>query len=297
MSNPILLAGERQTQSVFAVIQKVQNVVAQHPNANIIVLWDGKSWRKDIYTEYKANRGKTEKEQAARAAYFDQKTEIMKGLELLGVRQMWGTNMEADDLAGLLTEKLASKGKITLMTADKDWQQLVAPNVIWHDVINSRLCDAASFKTVTGFNDREQFLEAKCILGDAGDNIKGIMGVGPKAVEGIYKMSDDFESFLYCLRDYPDELMIRWKQTIGKIMPKALRELDVPSAWNQFEFNMELVDLNTKARPTIAKMIDDKGRLDLDKFKEFCHKNAFSSIVRRFDQFVEAFQQNAYITK
>lgn len=298
MGNPRLSAGERDTQGIFSVINKVQRIVAENPNANVIVLWDGKSWRKDIYTEYKANRVKTEKDVQAREDYYEQKKEILKGLELLGVRQMWGTNMEADDLAGILTNALKDKGKVTVMTADKDWQQLVTgDNVVWHDSINNRWLTHKEFCKTTGFIDAEQFIEGKCILGDAGDNIKGIHGVGPKAVEGIYQLYASFETFLHMFVTYPDQVMKDWKATNGKMMPKALRELDIAAARDTFAKNLVLMDLGTSARPRIDKMIDNKGKLDEDGFEEFCHRNAFLSIRRRMDEFLEGFKQNKYVSK
>lgn len=298
MSMPRLTSGERDTQSIFSVIKRIRDIFAYNPTSNIIVLWDGRSWRKDFYKEYKANRETTEKAIEARKEYYIQKEQIIRGLELLGVRQVWGTNQEADDMAAMLSKSLSMKGEqVTLMTADKDWQQLVDKNVSWLDIIHAKSCNLKNFNEVTGFENSELFIEAKCILGDPSDNIKGINGIGPKALEGIYSAYDSFGDFLHHLEVDRAHAVSEWLLAKGKTMPKALRELDIEAARNKLSDNKVLVDLHTVVKPKIDKIVDKRGKFDIKEFEEFCYEHAFLSITKNIKTFIKPIQESKYVNK
>lgn len=290
MSATRLSAGSKDTQAIFSVIRKIHKIVSDHLDSQIIVLWDGRSFRKDLYVEYKANREKTEKQVEARSDYYEQKQQIMKGLSLLGVRQLWATNMEADDMAAILSKALVEKGDvITLITADHDWQQLVNGSVTWVDPVNNKRCTFHNFKEQTGYKDVKQFIEAKCILGDTGDNIFGIHGVGKKTLDKVYERYDSFISFIM---EGSVPRLEKWPK-----MPKVLRELDLKDALLTINTNRALVDLYSPARPEIDKLIDNKGKLDEEGFTDFCYENAFLSITSRMEKFILPFKENIYVSK
>lgn len=297
MQGPKLSAGEKDTQAIFTVMKKARYTVEQHPTSHVIVLWDGKSWRKDIYPEYKANRTKTDKQNDARSAYKEQVGDIKKGLSLLGIRQMSANNLEADDLAYSLVKKLNSiGGRVTLLTADQDWQQLVNPQTVWVDGIHGKRCDIHNFEDITGFLHADQFIEAKAILGDAGDNVKGLNGVGEGTLSKIYQDYQYFSDFLNDLQVGRAAEIDAWKERHGKVMPKVLRELDVDAAFETLNYNLKLVDLGTDARPATVGLRDDKGKLDEEAFEGFCYKLAFMSITKDFDRFMLPFKENKYVS-
>jgi DNA polymerase-1 len=293
MANPRLSSGDKDTQAVYSVLKRVRSVYEDHPESMIVVLWDGRSWRKDVYTEYKANRTQSEKQLKDRSAYTEQKKDIVLGLRLLGVSQISANNMEADDLAGIMTINSITKNvPVTLMTADHDWMQLVQPGVQWIDLIHGKTCRHTSFKRDTGFDTPAQFVEAKCILGDRGDNVFGINGIGPKALEGVYERWDSFDDFLHNMETFRQDAIEYWRKKGGKVMPKALREVDTESARIKLKDNYRLMDLRTKERPQPEGLKNIRKPLDREAFLNFCHSNAFLSITRKFDNFIEPFENN-----
>ncbi len=72
MASAKLSSGETETQAVFSFLKRIHSIHEEYPKALVTVLWDGRSWRKDIYPEYKANREKTEEQATARADYKKQ---------------------------------------------------------------------------------------------------------------------------------------------------------------------------------------------------------------------------------
>jgi DNA polymerase-1 len=300
MANPRLSAGDRDTQAIFSVLKRIRTVYEEHPEALVMVLWDGRSWRHDIYSEYKANREKHQSQIDIKSAYLEQKTDIMLGLRLLGVTQVSASNLEADDLAEILTRNAQKNNTlVTLMTADHDWMQLVRPGVSWINLIHNQSCRSASFerdtatKDAKGYKDPAQFVDAKCVLGDAGDNIKGVMGVGPKALEALYSIYPHFDAFLYEIDTYGIEYVTdEWRKRVGKMMPKKLREIDVAATREVLAKNRRLMDLATPDRPQATGLRKDRAPLDRKAFEQFCNRNSFRSITMQLDKFIKPFEEN-----
>jgi 5'-3' exonuclease len=291
MSNPTLSTGDRDTQSTFTFVRRIRFLLTKYPEALIMVLWDGRSWRKDIVTDYKANREQTPQQIEARKAYYDQKKDIVACLNHLGIMQVSADNMEADDLAEIYSRKWKGD-KITLITADKDWLQLVDERTTWYDMVNERACDHTNFVPFTGCENKKEFLLEKCVFGDVGDNIKGILGIGPKKLELLKEQGYDFEDFL--LRK--DDMGGVFPRN-GKKLPKVLRELDVAQAHTTLRRNMMLMDLSTPHRPEPINLVNKRGKLDPEKLTDLFGELGFVSILRELDKFLIPFKENKYVAR
>lgn len=273
---------------ILSFITRVSEYRNKFPNTEICYLNDGRSWRRDIYPEYKANRTVTEKQIAAREAYFEAKKGMMKALDLLGCRQVSAQNMEADDLAALMSASW-KRGQVVLISRDKDWNQLVDENTSHYDPYNREFLTAENFFEKTGYRNTKQFVEAKCVLGDAGDNIKGIYRVGPKALGGVYRLYGSFYNFLKII-ETSDKEFYRWKAVNGGLIPKALREIDIEQAKSIIRRNKILMDLRTPSRPQIQGLLQSRPSLDKLSFLQFCKENSFRRILQNFDEFVAPFE-------
>ena len=293
MSNPKLTAGEANTQSTFTTIKRIRKLFVDYPKAYVMVLWDGRSWRKDIFADYKGKREQTEKQKEDRKAYYEQKASTVEALKMLGVTQCWASNMEADDLAEIYSRRWKGD-KVTLYTGDKDWLQLVDERTTWVDPILNRQCDSRSFKAFTGFKDAEQFVEAKCILGDK-DEVPGLKGIGPGTLSKVYEI---WYSFYYGFLDCADQDEA-WQEHFSKDLPKVLNEYrwKYKETWAELDFNRKLADLRTTARPEPLNMVQDRQDLNSESFKSFCYENAFLSFVKDYDRFLLPFVGSPYIKK
>lgn len=296
MGGPRLSTGDKDTQSTYSFIKRIRHILADHPDSLIMVLWDGRSWRKDLSKEYKANRETTEKQAVARTAYYDQKKDIQEGLSLLGIMQVSADNMEADDLAEIYSTRYKGD-KITLYSADKDWLQLVDLRTTWYDPINVRECTYATFSAFTGCKDTNQFVEQKCILGDSGDNVKGLNGIGPKKLETIYSNWNSFNHFLVDLETDLSFVEEVWLKVTGKKLPKVIRELNPIDARALMLKNYKLMGLRTKHRPEPINLERKPGKLDPQAFKDFCGRLAFLSFLREYDRFLLPFKENRYVQR
>lgn len=294
MANPKLSTGDKNTQGTFTFIKKIRNILLENPNALVMVLWDGRSWRNNIHAEYKVKRQSTDKQQQEREEYYDQSVDMREALKYLGVRQAWAANMEADDLAEIYSRKWKGD-KVTLVSGDKDWIQLVDQKVTWLDPIRDRICTDANFSEFTGFKNPEQFVEAKSILGDK-DEVPGIKGIGPKTLEVIYKqLNMSFREFLDWHLSYPKESAEEWKRLTGNSLPKIISKVANPDTFIQLAHNDKLGDLRTSARPEPVALKAYQQPLDKGSFLDLCYRLAFMSIARDVDKFLKVFIDNKYI--
>lgn len=285
-----LTVGETQVQAIFGFLRTLRKICATYPGVTPIVLWDGASWRNIDFPDYKANREKADTrsdkiQQDARKAARAQMPAIKKGLELLGVAQVRATNMEADDLAAILGDRYLGRGdKIILVSGDKDWVQLVQPNMIWFDpIVDRKIRTPADVQGALGYKvaDFRQFLEMKCIMGDLGDNISGVGGIGEKGAQEFMETYGSVANF--------SAMVLDGTLDVNKL-PKKIRDFAESEEKQMiFQRNLRLMDLRTTARPAPVNMQIDKGTPDIDRFRTFCERLMFRSFTKDLSAWISVF--------
>jgi 5'-3' exonuclease len=318
---PKLTVGTMQTQAIFGMIKSVRVTMNKYRGWKFLVLWDGRAeWRYELYPEYKGNReAKNEAEAAVKAAYKAQSPFVRKGLSLLGVRQMLATTHEADDLAGIMSKQLSRRGvKVQLVTGDQDWLQLVDENISWFDPIREYEVNLANFDKFTGYLTPLQFLDGKALVGDISDNIGGVGGIGETGAPELlaeFGSVANFYSLVESGKFIPKQLVhIRlcgdseyskeeWKARFvptdeQKASEKAYKKaftLHMKEWTGQgrtlFKRNMRLMDLQNVPVPKSEDISNLNIEYNEAKFRYFCEKLAFISILRNFEDFMKPFRE------
>ncbi|MCR9222904.1 MAG: hypothetical protein NXH70_02445 [Hyphomonas sp.] len=282
-----LKAGDIETTAVFGFTQIIRDIVSKSRGDGILVLWDGRSWRKEESTEYKANRGNTKSNREMRATYKSQGPYIRKALTALGITQAVAGNLEADDLAAILCDRYVSKGQtVQLYTRDRDWLQMVRPGVVWKDHQDHQRISHKKFEEETGYPDRFKFSEAKALTGDASDNIKGVGQLGDVKAKLMLEIWDSVPNFLE--DDKPAET---WKKTQTGKFPKAMSDFhsmsDRIEKWRE---NLRLMQLvNPAALPAPENLRVVKGDYNREAFETICKELAFHSFLKDMDRFLQPF--------
>lgn len=266
----------RQVQAIFFTLKMLKKVVEKFASANeLVVLWDMPAkWRYEIHPEYKGKRDDDPVKKASRKAYKEQVPGIRKALSLLGLTQIIAKNEEADDIGAAIALNREPDDVIILVSGDRDWLQLVGPNVVWYDPREEgKLIKHSTFEASTGCANTVLFSQAKAVLGDSSDNIGGIGGVGEKCLELLFEHYGSIPKFLKAESegvDRPAELN-RWR--------KKLDEFDV----ELFKRNMQLMNLLSKRHRSteiLDKLVRSQSPMDIEGFVDFCHEHAFISIAR-----------------
>ncbi|CAO3459975.1 hypothetical protein [Azospirillum argentinense] len=298
-----LSVGGQETQAIFGTLRTVRAIRQSRPDLTPIVCWDGVSWRKDVYPQYKAHRDKeaTSKHavamQAARAAFKTQRPHIAQALKHLGVAQFSALNMEADDLAAILVARYRPLGKkLLLVSGDKDWLQLIGPRTVWFDPIRDHRVSPAGFQEFTGLANVRQLVELKALVGEAGDlgPGSGVGGIGDKTAREILSRFGSVNSlcnlWIEGRIDAVTGVVAGVDPAAFKCSAKVRDFLDETKPGRAiFARNLRLIDLNTRERPAPYGPKLVKGRFDRAAFTDICDRFAFKSILKEFDAWVEPF--------
>lgn len=284
-----LYAGGKETTAIFGVLRSMQVIMRERAASCPIVLWDGRSWRYDTFPEYKGTRDDDPKKAADRVAYKAQRPMMFKGLHLLGVRQLIASNMEADDLAGIVTRAAIAKGdRVALITGDQDWLQLVEPGVTWVDHKIDRKCNASEFHQFTGYRTTEAFVDAKALQGDTGDNIKPKTGVGEGTAQKLLAVFDRVDDFLATPLD---EAEAKFFAHHGKKMHHGARKFHADlDAQQRYRWARSLMDLSSNAIPKPVNLRATHAPINRPAFEQFCGEHAFGSILKEMDRFLKPFE-------
>lgn len=308
-----LRVGDLPTQAIFGVLRTLRPMMSIYTMLTPVVLWDGASWRKMAFEEYKANRDRVAvkphelKAEQLRKEFKKQLPYVKQAIKLLGIKQMSAINYEADDLAGLITERLEKSGKrAVLISGDKDWVQLLSANTAWIDPVRdyrltlktleqklgwdpnrtgskdiSVVKDGNAIEGWVGVPSPRAWLEMKCLMGDTSDNIPGVGKIGPKGALDFVHAYGSFASFINQCAD---------KSIDTAKLPKNLRDFSESDEKQEiFRRNMRLMDLRTKERPDPISMTTVHEPLDPVAFETFCKDMLFNSITNDLDGWLQPF--------
>lgn len=217
----------------------------------VIVVWDGKGGsanRKNIDPNYKAQRATS---RITHWGLYDTKaeeTEALIGqlfrtqdyLECLPVQQMMAEKLEADDIMAYLAKRASEAGKkVTIVSSDKDFLQLVNNNIEVYAPVKKKTFTKdnifAELKVLpTNYNI------VKALTGDNSDNLQGVKGLGIKTIISEFpKLLSEETDLEYVYKTAEQKLDGK------KIFAKIIHN------WDKVETNFELMNLH-------STVLDDK---------------------------------------
>ncbi len=164
------------TGAVFGMANMLRKLMKDYAPERICVVFDpsGKTFRDEIFSEYKANRSETPEDLSA------QYPAILELIEAMGLPLVSVEGFEADDVIGTYARSAAARGELVLIvTGDKDMAQLVDERVHLLDTMKNRRMDPAGVVEKFGVRP-EQIIDYLALMGDTVDNVPGIPSVGPK---------------------------------------------------------------------------------------------------------------------
>ncbi len=242
------------------MLRKLQREIAPQ---RIAVVFDapGRTFRDDIYAEYKANRDATPEDLSA------QFPKIVELVEALGLPLISVAGVEADDVIGTLAKAAEANGdEILIVTSDKDLAQLVDARVSLLDTMHNRRMDSAGVEEKFGVPP-ERIVDYLALIGDTSDNIPGVPLVGPKtaarwlaqygSLDGIVAHADEIkgkagENLRAHLEQLPmsHELAtircdVELPVTLDALVPKAADVDALTALYTRFGFNRLLEDLRS----------------------------------------------------
>lgn len=187
------------TGAIYGVLNMLRKLLKDEQPDRVAVVFDakGKTFRNDIYPEYKANRPPMPDDLRVQIEPLHQIIEA-QGLPLIVIE-----GVEADDVIGTMSQQASEQGyQVLISTGDKDMAQLVNANVSLINTMNNHFMDEAS--VVEKFQVKaDQIIDYLALMGDSSDNIPGVPKVGPKtaakwlgefgSLQGVMEHAADFK--------------------------------------------------------------------------------------------------------
>ncbi|MDM8568827.1 5'-3' exonuclease H3TH domain-containing protein, partial [Thiotrichales bacterium HSG1] len=164
------------TGAIFGLTNMLKSLLHQYKPEYVVVVFDakGKTFRSDLYPEYKANRLPMDEDLAIQIPF------VLEIVTALGLPILQIEGVEADDVIGTLAKQAEADGKQSLIfTGDKDFAQLVNDLITIIDTMKNVKLDAQGVQDKFGIPP-SLIIDYLTLIGDNVDNVPGVNKVGPK---------------------------------------------------------------------------------------------------------------------
>jgi len=223
-------------------VKTVQSLAKSYDAKKVVILGDGgSSYREALYPDYKANRKVLRAKQTQQEAddFKNFLDEFGVAFELLGLDYdtFRFKGVEADDIAAYIVKEYKNDFEHTWMcSSDADWDLMVADNVSRFSYTSRKEITVENWDTHYDYAP-EQHISIKVLMGDKGDNVPGVEGIGAKRANLILK---DYDTAYDVYANLPIDSKYKYIQNLNSFNEKLL-------------LNYELMDLMTYCDEAIGK--------------------------------------------
>ena len=271
------------TNAIFGFINMFNKFIMESKPEYFVAVFDsgGKSFRNEIYDDYKANRGEAPEDISL------QFPKIIEYLKLRGICVMSQENFEADDIIGSLSKKFQAKNKITIISGDKDFTQLINKKTIMLDTMKNRVTDDKEVLSKYGLKP-EQMIDYFSLVGDSIDNIPGVRGIGPKTAQSLIDKFKTLDNLYKNIKKIDKEriknLLEENKELayISKELVTINTNLEITDDFNQFKISSS----NNQQLNNFFKELEFDSMID-DDFTQSDLRDTKYSIVNNKKDFMK----------
>ena len=267
---PMSTSDGQPTNATRGVISMIRSLIKSYPDSPMVIIFDakGKTFRDEIYSEYKAQRPPMPDDLRPQIEPIHRMVEAM-GLPLVII-----DGVEADDVIGTIAKQVGETGrKVIVSTGDKDMAQLVTDKVTLVNTMNDTVMDIQGVKDKFGIPP-ELIIDYLALMGDKVDNIPGVPGVGEKTALALLQGLGSIKE-IYTRLDDIAALGFRGSKTLAKKMEdnKEMAELSYTLATIKCDVELPFNALELKNKEA-----------DKDTLKEWFTKLEFKRWVAELDQ-------------
>ena len=267
----------------------------------VIIVWDGKGGsanRKNIDPNYKAQRATSRITHWGLYDNKEEETEALIGqlfrtqdyLECLPLQQIVIEKLEADDIIAYLAKRASNAGKkVTIVSSDKDFYQLIDKNIEVYAPVKKKTFTMNNIKEEIGVLPQNYNI-VKALLGDNSDNIPGVKGLGIKTILSEWKsFTYDKNASLQDIYDHCETQLDQEKPK--KIFAKILHN------WNRVMTNFELMNLhNSTLDEKEVKYVEDIFKSDIPNlqtgvFLSLLDQDKIEGITKNTDGWLQNFRR------
>ena len=248
--------------AVYGYCNMILNIYEKFKPEQMIVVFDTKkkTFRSDIYKEYKSNRTDPPEE------LIPQFSIIRDATDALQIPRLEMDGYEADDIIATYTKQAEERGvSVTIISSDKDLMQLVNKNTKMYDSMKDKFIGVKEVKEKFGV-EPSKIIDVQALAGDRIDNIPGVSGIGVKTAAELINNFNSLENVL---------------AKVNEIKQPKRRQILID------EKDKALI---SKKLVTLKCNVDIKKKYDLNLFQginqktalKFFEKHGFKNLISRF---------------
>ncbi len=244
---------------LFKLLEDSKSNQNLHKPSHFAVIFDSarKTFRNEIYSEYKANRAEAPDDLAPQFDY------IRKSVLAFNLPSVELINYEADDLIATYVEKILKGGaKVTIVSSDKDLMQLYKKNVRIYDPMKNKFISEEDIKKKFGV-DSSKVIDVQALAGDSSDNVPGVPGIGVKTAAELINKYDTLEKLLKSAHEIKQN---KRRETLIENKDKALISKKLVTLKNDAPIKMGLDEFVLK-------------EIDKDKLYKFLREMEFNRLL------------------
>ena len=248
--------------AVYGYCNMILNIYEKFKPEQMIVVFDTKkkTFRSDIYKEYKSNRTDPPEE------LIPQFSIIRDATDALQIPRLEMDGYEADDIIATYTKQAEERGvSVTIISSDKDLMQLVNKNTKMYDSMKDNLIGVKEVKEKFGV-EPSKVIDVQALAGDRIDNIPGVSGIGVKTAAELINNFNSLENVLAKVNEIkqPKRRQILIDEKDKALISKKLVTLKCN------------VDIKKKYDSNLFQGINQKTAL------KFFEKHGFKNLISRF---------------
>lgn len=240
------------TNALYGFINMLQKVVKDEKPDFLCVAFDSKekTFRHDIYPDYKANRDTPPEDLARQFPYFEPL------VEAYNISSLRVPGFEADDIIGTLALQGFKAGyRVVIVSGDKDMMQLVNPEVQMLDTMKNKWYGVKEVEEKFGVPP-EKVIEVMGLMGDASDHIPGVKGVGPKTAAELIKKYGSIDE-LYQGIDEIDKKKLKAKLVQDKEQAFLSRKLAAINTAIKLDCSLEELKVRPPKKEDLKKLFSE----------------------------------------
>ena len=275
---------------LFKLLEDSKSNENKHKPTHFAVIFDSarKTFRNEIYSDYKANRSEAPDDLAPQFEY------IRKSVLAFNLPSVDLINYEADDLIATYVDQILKKGaKVTIVSSDKDLMQLFKNKVRIFDPMKNKFISEEDVQNKFGVGP-SKVIDVQALAGDSSDNVPGVPGIGVKTAAELINKYGNLERLLKSAHEIKQN---KRRETLIENKDKALisKQLvtlkhDAPVNINLSEFKLKEIDKDKlfkflremEFNRLLSSAISKYGEPDLEGIKnETVSKKTLNSINKK----------------
>ena len=244
---------------LFKLLEDSKSNENKQKPTHFAVIFDSarKTFRNEIYSEYKANRAEAPDDLAPQFEY------IRKSVLAFNLPSVDLVNYEADDLIATYVDQILKKGaKVTIVSSDKDLMQLFRKDVRIFDPMKNKFISEEDVQKKFGVNP-SKVIDVQALAGDSSDNVPGVPGIGVKTAAELINKYGNLEKLLKSAHEIKQN---KRRETLIENKDKALISKQLVTLKHDAPVDRTLTEFQLK-------------EIDKDKLYKFLREMEFNRLL------------------